>query len=91
MGKVPALKHGAAVVTEAAAVCAYLAAAFPEAGLAPAAGTAAYADYLRWLFFAAGPLEAAVTAKSLNLLAPPERSRMAGYGHADKPDTAKPA
>ena len=88
MGKVPALKHGGAVVTEAAAVCVYLAAAFPEAGLTPAAGTAAHADYLRWLFFAAGPLEAAVTAKSLNLLAPPERSRLAGYGrYEDVMDT----
>lgn len=80
MGKVPALKHGAAVVTEGAAICAYLAAAFPGAGLAPDPGTPAYADYLRWLFFAAGPVEAAVTAKSLNLLAPPEKKGMAGYG-----------
>ena len=80
MGKVPALKHKSAIVTETAAICAYLAAAFPEAGLAPVSGTPAAADYMRWLFFAAGPLEAAVTAKSLNLLAPPERSRMAGYG-----------
>ncbi|HWI87365.1 MAG TPA: glutathione S-transferase N-terminal domain-containing protein [Sphingomonas sp.] len=80
MGKVPALKHGDTLVTECAAICAYLAAAFPEAALQPEAGTSAYGDYLRWLFFAAGPVEAAVTAKALNLLAPPERARMAGYG-----------
>ena len=80
MGKVPAIRHGDAVVTEVAAICAYLAAAFPQAGLAPDPGTPAAADYLRWLFFTAGPVEAAVTAKSLNLLAPPEKSVMAGYG-----------
>ena len=80
MGKVPALRHGDAIVTECAAICAYLAAAFPEAGLVPEHGTRAHADYLRWLFFAAGPVEAAVTAKALGLLAPPERAAMAGYG-----------
>ena len=80
MGKVPALKHGDAIVTECAAICAYLAAAFPDAGLAPARGTQAHADYLRWLFFAAGPVEAAVTARALGMLAPPERAAMAGYG-----------
>ncbi len=84
MGKVPALRHGDAVVTETAAICAYLAAAFPQAGLAPQSGTAAYGDYLRWLFFAAGPLEAAVTARSLDLLAPPDKSAMAGYGSFER-------
>lgn len=80
MGKVPTLRHGEAVVTEAAAICAYLAATFPDAGLEAERGTPAYADYLRWLFFAAGPVEAAVTAKALGLLAPPEKRAMAGYG-----------
>ena len=80
MGKVPALRHGDAIVTEGAAICAYLAAAFPEVGLMPAPGTPASADYHRWLFFAAGPVEAAVTAKALNLLPPPERKGMVGYG-----------
>lgn len=80
MGKVPALVHGGAVVTEAAAICAYLADAFPDAGLLPAIGTDARAAYYRWLFFAAGPLEAAVSAKAMDLLAPPERARMVGYG-----------
>lgn len=54
LGKVPAIRHGETVVTEAAAICAYLADAFPEAGLAPP--PAARGDYYRWLFFAAGPL-----------------------------------
>jgi glutathione S-transferase len=80
MGKVPAIKHGDTVVTECAAICAYLADAFPEAGLAPAPGDQARGDYFRWLFFAAGPIEAAVTNKSAGFVAPPERSRMMGYG-----------
>ena len=78
MGKVPAIKHGDVVVTEAAAICAYLADAFPEAGLAPP--TAERGAYYRWLFFAAGPVEAAVTAKSLDKLAPADKAMMAGYG-----------
>jgi len=59
MGKVPALRHGEIVVTEAAAICAYLADAFPEAGLAPPPGDKRRGAYYRWLFFAAGPLDAA--------------------------------
>ena len=80
MGKVPAIKHGDTVVTEGAAICAYLADAFPDAGLAPPSGNQKRGPYYRWLFFAAGPVEAAVTAKSLGLLAPPDKKRMAGYG-----------
>jgi len=80
MGKVPTLRHGETVVTEAAAICAYLAAAFPDAGLEAERGTPAYAAYLRWMFFAAGPLESAVTAKALGLLPPPEKRAMVGYG-----------
>lgn len=80
MGKVPAVTHRGVTVTECAAVCAYLADAFPEAGLAPALVDPARGPYLRWMFFGAGPLEAAVTAKALNLLAPAEKAGMAGYG-----------
>jgi glutathione S-transferase len=83
MGKVPALRHGDAVVTEAAAICAYLADAFSEAGLAPAPGSRARAPYYRWLFFAAGPLEAAATNRALGFVVPAERRRMAGYGAMD--------
>jgi len=78
MGKVPAIKHGDTVVTECAAICAYLADAFPDAGLAPAA--ARRADYYRALFFAAGPIEAAVINKALGVVLPEGRERMAGYG-----------
>lgn len=78
MGKVPALRHGEIVVTECAAICAYLADAFPEAGLAPAMG--GRGEYYRWLFFAAGPLEAAVTNSALGVIVPDERKGMVGYG-----------
>ena len=73
MGKVPALAHGEAVVTEAAAICAYLADAFPEAGLAPAPRDRLRAPYYRWLFFAAGPLEAAATNQAFGFEVPAER------------------
>lgn len=80
MGKVPAIRHGDTVVTEAAAICAYLADAFPEKGLAPEPASPARGAYYRWMFFAAGPVEAAVTGKSLGLLAPEDKKMMAGYG-----------
>ena len=57
MGKVPALVHRGVVVTETAAICAYLADAFASAGLAPALDDAQRGAYLRLLFLAAGPLE----------------------------------
>jgi len=80
MGKVPAITHRGVVVTECAAICTWLADAFPDAGLAPALDDPARGPYLRWMFFGAGPLEAAVTAKSLGLLAPADKAGMAGYG-----------
>lgn len=79
MGKVPVLVHEGHVVTEVAAICAYLADAFPEAHLAPPPGLAR-AAYYRWLFFAAGPLEAAVTNKALGLAPSDEQSGFVGYG-----------
>jgi glutathione S-transferase len=81
MGKVPAIKHGDTVITEGAAICAYLADAFPQAGLAPP--LAERGDYYRWLFFAAGPIEAAVTSRSLGFEPKPEQRRMAGFGCLD--------
>src|SRR5437764_9361593 len=53
MGKVPAIKHGDVVVTEAAAICAYLADAFPQSGLAPAPASRQRGPYYRWLFYGA--------------------------------------
>jgi glutathione S-transferase len=72
------------IVTEAAAICAYLADAFPEAGLAPPPGSRLRGPYYRWLFFAAGPLEAANTNKTLNVVVPAERSAMVGYGSQER-------
>jgi glutathione S-transferase len=80
MGKVPALRHGDAIVTEAAAICAYLADAFPQAGLAPAPGSRERAAYYRWLFFGAGPVESAVTNKAMGFQIPAERAMTSGYG-----------
>jgi glutathione S-transferase len=81
MGKVPAITHRGSVVTECAAICAYLADAFPDAGLAPALTDRA--AYYRWLFFAAGPLEAAVTDKSLGVEVPADKQAMVGYRTLD--------
>jgi len=80
MGKVPALRHGDIVVTETAAICAYLADAFPQAGLAPPPTDRLRGSYYRWLFFAAGPIEAAATNKAFGIEVPKERQGMAGYG-----------
>ena len=80
MGKVPAIKHDEVVVTETPAICAYLADAFPEKNLAPPPGSPARAAYYRWMFFAAGPLEAAVTNRALGVEVPGERRGMVGYG-----------
>lgn len=84
MGKVPALRHGDEIVTEAAAICAYLADVFPAAGLAPPPGSRERGPYYRWLFFAAGPVEAANTNKALNVVVPAERTAMVGYGSQER-------
>jgi glutathione S-transferase len=79
MGKVPAIKHGKAVVTEGAAICAYLADVFPQADLAPKTNEER-ARYYRWMFFAAGPVEAAANAKAMGWTAPADKERMLGFG-----------
>ncbi|MFV0679905.1 glutathione S-transferase family protein [Ottowia sp.] len=83
MGKVPAVQQGETVVTETAPICAWLAELTPEKNLAPAPGSAERGTYYRWLFFAAGPLEAAITARSMGLLAPEDKRISAGYGSFD--------
>ncbi|WP_343528335.1 glutathione S-transferase family protein [Sphingomonas sp.] len=82
MMKVPAIVHDGKVVTETAAICAYLAEVFPDAELAPLPHERA--DYYRWLFFAAGPLEAAATNRALGVTVTPAQQRMAGYGDFDR-------
>jgi glutathione S-transferase len=86
MGKVPAIIHhtddGDRVVTEAAAICLYLAEMEPEAGLLPS--DAELADYLRWTLFAAGPVEQAITSRALKFEPTPEQQPMAGWGSFDR-------
>jgi glutathione S-transferase len=80
MGKLPALTHGGVAITETAAICAYLADAFPDAGLAPPPGDRARGAYYRWLFFAAGPVEAVIMNRAMGLEVPAGREVMAGFG-----------
>jgi glutathione S-transferase len=82
MGKVPAIRHNGRVVTEVAAICCYLADAFPQANLAPPPPDRA--DYYRWMFFTAGPIEAAFTNRSMAWEAPPEKQAMVGYGSYER-------
>jgi len=82
MGKVPAIKHRGHVVTECAATCAYLADVFPEAMLGPNAEEKA--DYYRWMFYAAGPAEAAITNRAQGWEVPADKERMFGYGNSDR-------
>ncbi len=79
MGKVPALKHGDMVITESAAICAYLADAFPEAGLAPALNDPKRGLYYKWLFFMAGPLEAGMINQAIGVELKEEQKKMVGY------------
>ncbi|MFZ2031308.1 MAG: glutathione S-transferase family protein [Vitreimonas sp.] len=80
MGKVPAIKHGDTIVTECAAICAYLADAFPQAKLAPPPTDKLRGPYYRWLFYAAGPVEAMTSNHAMGWVAPPDKQRMFGYG-----------
>ncbi|RZL77960.1 MAG: glutathione S-transferase family protein [Sphingomonas sp.] len=82
MAKVPALVHNGKTITECAAICAYLAEVFPDAGLAPHADERA--DYYRWLFYAAGPVEAAVGNRALGVVPDAAQQRMIGYGSLDR-------
>jgi glutathione S-transferase len=82
MMKVPAIRHGSHVVTEVAAICTYLADAFPEAGLAPP--PAERADYYRFLFFAAGPLEMTFSLKAIQYDPPADKQAMFGHGNEER-------
>lgn len=86
MGKIPALRHksseGEYIVTECAAICTYLAEKFPEAKLGPKSEESA--NYYRWLFFTAGPLEYAVLNQSIGVEMTPEMEGKAGYGNMQK-------
>lgn len=83
MGKVPAIRHHGRIVTECAAICAYLADVFPEKDLGPAPEEKA--DYYRWMFFAAGPVEQAVTAHSMGWVPEgPEKEGTVGFGSYER-------
>ena len=82
MGKVPALRHGDVVITEAAAICTYLADAYPQAKLAPLPGDRLRGPYLRWLFFGPSCLEPAILDKAFPRAAEAPPSA-AGYGDFD--------
>jgi glutathione S-transferase len=82
MGKVPALRHGETVITEVAAICTYLADEFPAAKLNVPIGSPQRGEYLKWLFFAPGCIESAVTDRAYPRKEEPRRS-MLGYGDFD--------
>jgi len=91
MGKIPAIVHRGTVVTECAAICAYLADAFPAAGLAPANDDPKRGTYLRWLFFGAGCVEPAIIDQLFSRPAPSRPSAL-GYGNfADTLNTLEKA
>lgn len=79
MGKIPTLVHRGTVIHETGAICAYVADAFPQAGLAPAPDSPQRGTYLRWLFFGAGCLDQAIIDRVYSR-APPERPSALGYG-----------
>ena len=86
MGKVPTIVHHAAsgdrVVTEAAAICLYLAQMHPRAELLPTDEESA--DYLRWTLFAAGPVEQSITSRAMKFEPTPEQEGMAGWGSVER-------
>lgn len=79
MGKVPALAHKGTVVTEAAAICAYLADEFPHARLNVPVGDPKRGTYFRWLFFGPSCIEPAITHRAFPRKEEPRRG-MLGYG-----------
>ena len=82
MGKVPALRHGDVVITEAAAICAYLADAFPARKLNVPVGDPRRGIYLKWLFFGPSCIEPAITDRAFPRKEEAQRSTL-GYGDFD--------
>jgi len=81
MAKVPVLANGRLSIAESGAICAYVAEAFPDAGLAPPVGDPARGRYLQWLFFSPGCVEPAFLTRSANV---PVRPEMASFGDFDR-------
>jgi glutathione S-transferase len=82
MGKVPALKHEGVVITESAAICCYLADAFPDAGLGIPIGDPRRGPYLKWLFFGPSIVEPAIMDRAFPRVGEPPRAAL-GYGDFD--------
>jgi len=82
MGKVPALRHGDVVITEAAAICTYLADEFPRAKLSVPVGSPSRGVYLKWLFFGPSCFEPAITERAFPRKEPPARATL-GFGDFD--------
>jgi glutathione S-transferase len=82
MGKVPALNHRGTIITEVAAICTYLADAFPEKRLNIPVGTPRRGVYLKWLFFGPGCMEPAVIDRAAPRKEEARRG-MLGYGDFD--------
>ncbi|RJG12379.1 glutathione S-transferase family protein [Pseudomonas cavernicola] len=81
MGKVPAIKHGDAVITEQGAVFLYLADLFPEAGLTPAIGDPLRGPFLRWMFYYGSCFEPALVDRAQKR--EPAPPAMSPYGDFD--------
>jgi glutathione S-transferase len=81
LGKVPALRHGEALITEQAAIYLYLADQFPERGLAPPIGDPLRGPYLRWMVFYGSSFEPAVVDRALQR--EPGPKAMSPYGDFD--------
>jgi glutathione S-transferase len=82
MGKVPAIDHDGVIVTEAAAICTYLADAFPKTGLNVPVGDKRRGPYLKWLFFGPSCVEPAITDRAFPRAEQPRRGTL-GYGDFD--------
>ena len=81
MGKVPAVKHGDAFITEQVAIFIYLADLYPEAKLAPPIGDPLRGPYLRWLAYYGSSFEPAVVDRAMKR--EPAPAAMSPYGDFD--------
>ena len=88
MGKVPVVVCNGKVISETPAICNYLAARYPECQLMPGKDDPALADFYRWFYFAAGPLELAVTVNAMQWEVPQEQQRSVGFGNMDDVNVA---
>ena len=84
MGKLPALKYGDTVITEASAIITFLADLFPQAQLAPAQVDGQRGEYYRWLFYTASSIEAALMEVAFQFPIQPAMRKSLGYGSMEQ-------